>query len=71
MSLLIFNKKKNPKVYTEAADQINKSDRLFSQARAQTIAVTEIWKAYEYWNYEPIRQLSWRMSTYEKILAYL
>lgn len=33
------------------------SPDLFSKARARTIAVTELWKAYEYWNYQPIEQL--------------
>lgn len=43
----------------EVADQINKLDeRLFSQARANTIAVSEMWRAYEYWNYMPIQQLA-------------
>lgn len=42
----------------EVADKIHELDeRLFSQARANTIAVTEIWKAYEYWNFQPIQQL--------------
>lgn len=44
---------------SEVADQINKLDeRLFSQARANTIAVSEMWRAYEYWNYMPISQLN-------------
>lgn len=42
----------------EVAKQIQEIDwNLFSRARANTIAVTEIWKAYEYWNYQPIEQL--------------
>ena len=44
---------------SEVADQINKlNDRLFSPARANTIAVSEVWKAYEYWNYMPVQQLA-------------
>ena len=31
--------------------------KLFSKARAQMIAVTEMGKAYEHWNYLPIKQL--------------
>ena len=34
------------------------SSKLFSKARARSIAVTEMWRAYEYGNYQPIRQLS-------------
>lgn len=42
----------------EVAKQITEIDEtLFSKARANTIAVTEMWKAYEYWNYQPIAQL--------------
>lgn len=38
--------------------EIEKIDSvLFSTARAKTIAVTEIWKAYEYWNFQPVDQL--------------
>ena len=42
----------------EVAKQIEaKSEVLFWKWRANTIAVTEMWKAYEYWNYQPIAQL--------------
>lgn len=42
----------------EVAKQINEiSDKLFGKARARTIATTEIWKAYEYWSYQPVKQL--------------
>lgn len=42
----------------EVAKQIeNKSEVLFWRWRANTIAITEMWKAYEYWNYMPIQQL--------------
>ncbi len=42
----------------EVQKQINmKNDLLFGKARARTIAITEMWKAYEYWNYQPIQQL--------------
>lgn len=33
------------------------NDRLFSKARARTIATTEVGKAYEYGNYMPVQQL--------------
>ena len=40
-------------------NEINKlNEKLFSPARARSIAITEIWKAYEYWNYQPIKELS-------------
>jgi len=43
----------------EVAKQIeSKSEVLFWKWRANTIAVSEMWKAYEYWNYQPIKQLS-------------
>jgi len=43
----------------EVAKEIEKkSEVLFWKWRANTIAITEIWKAYEYWNYQPIKQLS-------------
>lgn len=42
----------------EVAKQIEKkSEVLFWNWRANTIAVSEMWKAYEYWNYQPIAQL--------------
>lgn len=42
----------------EVAKQITEIDeRLFWKPRARTIAITEMRKAYEYWNYQPIRQL--------------
>lgn len=42
----------------EVANQIYElNDKLFWKARANTIAVTELWKAYEYGNYQPIKQL--------------
>lgn len=42
----------------EVAKQIEKkSEVLFGDGRANTIAVTEIWKAYEWWNYQPVQQL--------------
>lgn len=42
----------------EVAKQIQEiNEKLFSKARARTIAVTEMRKAYEYWNYQPIEQL--------------
>jgi len=34
------------------------STTLFSKWRARTIAVTEMWKAYEYWNYVPMQELA-------------
>lgn len=43
----------------EVAKQIEaKSEVLFGRWRANTIAITEIWKAYEYWNFQPISQLN-------------
>lgn len=43
----------------EVAKQIEKkSEVLFGNWRANTIAITEMWKAYEYWNFQPIKQLS-------------
>lgn len=43
----------------EVAKQIeSKSEVLFWNWRANTIAITEMWKAYEYWNYMPIQQLA-------------
>lgn len=42
----------------EVAKQIEaKSEVLFWKWRANTIAVSEMWKAYEYWNFQPIAQL--------------
>ena len=42
----------------EVAKQINeKNEMLFGKPRARSIAVTEMWKAYEYWNYQPVQQL--------------
>lgn len=42
----------------EVAKQINeKNEMLFWKPRARSIAVTEMWKAYEYWNYQPVQQL--------------
>jgi len=42
----------------EVAKQIESIDeRLFWKPRARTIAITEMRKAYEYWNYQPISQL--------------
>lgn len=42
----------------EVAKQINQlDDKLFWKPRARTIAVTEMRKAYEYWNYQPVAQL--------------
>lgn len=43
---------------SEVAQRIQKIDNvLFWPARANTIAVTEMWRAYEYGNYQPIEQL--------------
>lgn len=43
----------------QVADEIEKiSEKLFGKPRAKTIAVTEIWKAYEYWNYQPMKTLN-------------
>lgn len=42
----------------EVANQIRWIDeRLFWKPRARTIAITEMRKAYEYWNYQPVAQL--------------
>lgn len=42
----------------EVSEQIVAIDeKLFSKARADTISITEMWKAYEYGNYMPIEQL--------------
>lgn len=47
------------KTYNEVRDEIVAlNEKLFSKARARTIAVTEMWKAYEYGNVQPIRQLN-------------
>lgn len=48
----------NNLTYNEVAKQINlKNEVLFSKSRARTIAVTEMWKAYEYGNRQPVQQL--------------
>jgi len=42
----------------QVAKNIHEIDeKLFWKARARTIAITEMRKAYEYWNYQPISQL--------------
>ena len=42
----------------EVANQIQwLNERLFWKPRARTIAITEMRKAYEYWNYQPVAQL--------------
>lgn len=42
----------------EVAKQIQEIDwKLFWKPRARTIAITEMRKAYEYWNYQPVAQL--------------
>lgn len=42
----------------EVASQIQWiNERLFWKPRARTIAITEMRKAYEYWNYQPVAQL--------------
>ena len=49
----------NNRTYEEVADKITWIDeRLFWTPRARTIAITEMWRAYEYWNYQPIKQLT-------------
>lgn len=50
---------------TEIAAWIQKTNpRVFSRARANLIAVTEIWRAYEFWAYAPMKDLQdkwWRV----------
>lgn len=47
------------RTYEEVAEKITWIDeRLFGKPRARSIAITEMWKAYEYWNYQPIKQLT-------------
>lgn len=49
----------NNRTYEEIADSITALDeKLFWKPRARSIAITEMWKAYEYWNYQPIQQLT-------------
>lgn len=49
----------NGRDYTMLSEQIEKiNKKLFWLPRAKTIAVTEIWKAYEYWNYQPVKLLN-------------
>jgi len=44
--------------YTEIAKNINKLDWLvFSKARWEIIAITEIWRAYEYWNWIVVKEI--------------
>lgn len=48
----------NNRTYTQVRDEIVKvNEKLFGKPRARTIAVTEMWKAYEYGNIQPMRQL--------------
>ena len=48
----------NNRTYNQVRDEIVKvNEKLFWKARARTIAVTEMWKAYEYGNVQPMRQL--------------
>lgn len=45
--------------YTEIWEKITELDPLvFSKARAENIAVTEIWQAFEYWKYRTMQE--WR-----------
>lgn len=44
--------------YWDMAEQITKKDPfIFSKARAELIAVNEIGRAYEYWNFLPMKEL--------------
>lgn len=44
--------------YTDIAEDIVKLDPfVFSQSRAELIAVTEVWRAYEYWKWLPMKDL--------------
>jgi len=55
---LIYKWFKEWQSYTEIAKNINNLDPfLFSKKRGELIAITEIWRAYEYWNWIVIKEL--------------
>lgn len=44
--------------YGQLADKIEETQPfVFSKARAELIAVTEIWRAYEFWNWLPMKDI--------------